>query len=136
MRNQANNYSNSVRILSEITWNFFLGLVISNSDICRRGQSAFTPVPNCTMAPKPSTVTILALTTIPGFTSEWVKTDPSIALVCLRREMTSKKIVVSHKITKRHYWISSFILFSNCPLFLIKTENAEKHKNVLIFKTG
>ena len=62
------------------TLNFFPGFEMSNSDICLSGQSAFTPPGNCTIAPKLSTAIILALTTIPGLTSECVNTDPSKAL--------------------------------------------------------
>jgi hypothetical protein len=51
--------------------------------MCGRGQSAFTPLENCTIAPNGSTVTTLALTSIPGLTSAWVKTDPSKALSCV-----------------------------------------------------
>lgn len=64
------------------TWNFFPGFAISNSDICRRGQSAFTPPGICTIAPKLSTERIFAFTTIPGLTSEWVNTASSKALAC------------------------------------------------------
>lgn len=65
------------------TLNFFPGFAISNSDICRRGQSAFTPPGICTIAPKLSTERILAFTTIPGLTSEWVNTASSKALACM-----------------------------------------------------
>lgn len=52
------------------TSNFFTGFMISSSDICGRGQSAFTPLGNCTIAPKFSTAMTLAFNNIPGFTSE------------------------------------------------------------------
>ena len=65
------------------TLNFFGGFTTcSNSDMWGSGQSAFTPLENCTIAPNGSTVATLALTSIPGLTSSWVKTDPSKALSC------------------------------------------------------
>ena len=110
----------SAKSMSHITWNFFLGFTISNSDIWRRGQSAFTPLANCTIAPKLSTIITLAFITIPGLTSEWVKTDPSNALVCLEQKKVreaSQKVMFaqvinikawSFNINKTGLLISSF----------------------------
>lgn len=69
------------------TLNFFGGFATcSNSDICGSGQSAFTPLENCTIAPNGSTVATLALINIPGLISSWVKTDPSKALSCKHKQ--------------------------------------------------
>lgn len=48
--------------------------------MCGSGQSAFTPLENCTIAPKLSTTTTLAFTFMPGLTSECVNTEFSKAL--------------------------------------------------------
>lgn len=75
----------------EPTLNFFLGFVTSNSDICRSGHIAFRPPGNCTMAPNVSTDLILAFVTIPGLTSECVKTGPSKALSCSTKTPKERK---------------------------------------------
>lgn len=70
---------------NEMTLNFFTGLTTSNSDICGRGQSAFMPDENCTIAPKFSTAITFAFTIMPGLTSEWAKTGPSKTLACMTK---------------------------------------------------
>lgn len=75
------------------TLNFFGGFAMSTSDMCRRGQSTFMPLDNCTSASKFPTLITLAFTNIPGFTSECVKIDPSKALACEQKKNGSQKIL-------------------------------------------